>query len=471
MKKKLSYRDKLIELAYIYDVKEIKEYQKSRKNLTTGQLELILKKNKIIIPKIIDPERKGVIKNYCEPEYMEDHIEIIECDFDEKTGCIDIEHLNQILTNDVAGVYFEVPNYFGVIEKNGEIISSLCAKKGSETIVGCDPISLGILKSPIDYGADLVVGPVQPLGIHMNCGGGVSGFIASRDEEKYVREYNTLNISIAETELDGQYGFGLSLAGQTSYGLREAGKDWTGNSTYLWAISAAVYMALLGPQGFKEIGELIVQQSNYASKKISEIDGIKTCFISTIFKEFLINFDDTGLSVDEINSELRNRKIFGGKDVSKEIPELGQCALYCVTEVHTDEDIDKMVKDAEANKEADKKKRENVDARNQADSLVFSTEKSLKEHGDKVPEEDKNKITADIEELKKVKDGDDIEAIKAKTEALVQSSMKLGEAIYKQDPQAGAPQPDPSGEEPSSDKKDEKVVDAEFEEVDEDKKD
>ncbi len=300
-------------------------------------------RNKIIIPKIIDPERKGVIKNYCEPEYMEDHIEIIECDFDEKTGCIDIEHLNQILTNDVAGVYFEVPNYFGVIENNGEIISSLCAKNGSETIVGCDPISLGILKSPIDYGADLVVGPVQPLGIHMNCGGGVSGFIASRDEEKYVREYNTLNISIAETELDGQYGFGLSLAGQTSYGLREAGKDWTGNSTYLWAISAAVYMALLGPQGFKEIGELIVQQSNYASKKISEIDGIKTCFISTIFKEFLINFDDTGLSVDEINSELRNRKIFGGKDVSKEIPELGQCALYCVTEVHTDEDIDKLV--------------------------------------------------------------------------------------------------------------------------------
>ncbi len=112
-----------------------------------------------------------------------------------------------------------------------------------------------------------------------------------------------------------------------------------------------------------------------------------------------------------------------------------------------------------------------MDTKNQADSLINETEKNLKEHGDKVPEEDKNKITADIEELKKVKDSDDMEAIKAKTEALVQSSMKLGEAIYKQDPQAGAPQPDPSGEEPSSDKKDEKVVDAEFEEVDEDKKD
>ncbi len=137
----------------------------------------------------------------------------------------------------------------------------------------------------------------------------------------------------------------------------------------------------------------------------------------------------------------------------------------------SEDEIERMVKEAEENAEEDKKKRESADTKNQADSLINETEKNLKEHGDKVPEEDKNKITADIEELKKVKDSDDMDVIKAKTEALVQSSMKLGEAIYKQDPAAEAPQPDPSGEEPSSDTKDEKVVDAEFEEVDEDKKD
>ena len=138
----------------------------------------------------------------------------------------------------------------------------------------------------------------------------------------------------------------------------------------------------------------------------------------------------------------------------------------------SEEDIERMVKEAEENAEADKKKREMVDARNQADSLVNETEKNLKEHSDKVPESDKNKIEADIEELKKVKDGDNLEVIKSKTEELVQSSLKLGEAIYKQSPQGGAPQPDPSGAEPSSDKKDDdKVVDAEFEEVDENKKD
>ncbi len=138
----------------------------------------------------------------------------------------------------------------------------------------------------------------------------------------------------------------------------------------------------------------------------------------------------------------------------------------------SDEEIEKMVKEAEENAEADKKKREAVDTRNHADSLINETEKNLKENGDKIPEADRNKITEDIEELKKVKDGEDLEAIKSKTEALVQSSLKMGEAIYKQNPQGAGPQPDPSGAEPSADNtKDEKVVDAEFEEVDEDKKD
>jgi len=138
----------------------------------------------------------------------------------------------------------------------------------------------------------------------------------------------------------------------------------------------------------------------------------------------------------------------------------------------SEEDIERMVKEAEENAESDKKKRDLVDTRNQADSLINETEKNIKEHGDKISEEDKKKIEEDIEALKKIKDGEDVEIIKSKTEELVQSSLKLGEAIYKQSPQGEAPQPDPSGTEPSSDKKnDDKVVDAEFEEVDDNKKD
>ena len=97
----------------------------------------------------------------------------------------------------------------------------------------------------------------------------------------------------------------------------------------------------------------------------------------------------------------------------------------------SEEEIQKMVKDAEANKEADKKKRDTVDARNQADSLVFSTEKSLKEHGDKVSAEEKKSIEDGIEDLKKSLEGSDVEDIKKKTQSLIQVSMKLGEAVYK----------------------------------------
>ncbi len=130
----------------------------------------------------------------------------------------------------------------------------------------------------------------------------------------------------------------------------------------------------------------------------------------------------------------------------------------------SDEEIEKMVKDAEANKEADKKKRESVDVRNQADTLIHSTEKNLKEHGSKVSDAEKKAIEDGSNALKESLKGEDIEDIKKKTEALVQASMKLGEAIYKSQQST---KPD-SGKDDGKDekgKKDDNVVDADFEEV------
>ena len=135
----------------------------------------------------------------------------------------------------------------------------------------------------------------------------------------------------------------------------------------------------------------------------------------------------------------------------------------------SDEEINKMVKDAEANKEADKKKRDAVDARNQADSIVFSTEKSLKEHGDKVSAEEKKSIEQGVADLKESLKGTDIEDIKKKTQNLIQVSMKLGEAVYKsqQKDQAKTDQNDKGPKDKNNDK--ENVVDADFEDVKEDK--
>ena len=134
----------------------------------------------------------------------------------------------------------------------------------------------------------------------------------------------------------------------------------------------------------------------------------------------------------------------------------------------SDEEIEKMVKDAEANKEEDKKKRESVDARNQADTLLHSTEKNLKEHGAKVSDADKKEIEDASSDLKEAIKGTDTEAIKKKTEALVQASMKLGEAIYKsQEKKEGSSK---EGDKNDEGKKDDNVVDADFEEVKEESK-
>ena len=134
----------------------------------------------------------------------------------------------------------------------------------------------------------------------------------------------------------------------------------------------------------------------------------------------------------------------------------------------SDEEIEKMVKDAEANKDEDKKKRESVDARNQADTLIHSTEKNIKEHGAKVSDAEKKAIEDASNDLKEAIKGTDTEDIKKKTETLVQASMKLGEAIYKsQDKKEGSPKDSDKNDEA---KKNDNVVDADFEEVKEEDK-
>lgn len=298
-------------------------------------------RSKVLVPRYLDPERRAVIANYCEPAPMPSHIAMIDVASDPQTGCLDLADLQSKLTRDVAAVYFENPGYLGQIEADAEQLCALAHKVGAEAIVGVDPVSLGILAAPGTYGADIVVGSIQPLGIHMNCGGGLGGFIASRDEPRYAHEYPTLMISIAETT-HGEYGFGMALMHQCSYGSREEGKDWTGNSTYLWAVASAVYMSALGPEGFRELGETVIQRAHYCAKLLADIPGVRVPRSRGFFKEFVVNFDGTGKSVAQISAALLARGIFGGLDLSTSFPDLGQSALYCVTEVHALEDLQRL---------------------------------------------------------------------------------------------------------------------------------
>jgi glycine dehydrogenase subunit 1 len=300
-------------------------------------------RSEVLIPRSIAPDRLSVIRNYCEPVEMASHIDVTLVDYDAETGQLDLADLRRKLSERTAAIYFDNPNFLGLIESNGGEISELAHQHGAEVVVGVDPSSLGVLRAPADYGADIVAATMQPLGVHMNCGGGSAGFIASRDEERYVREYPTLVMTIAPTSEPGEHGFGNVLVEQTSYGSRDQGKDWTGNSTYLWTVAGAVYMSLMGPAGFRELGQLILQRSHYAARALDALPGVRVTFPNGFFKEFVVNFDKTGRTVSEINARLRRHGIFGGKDLSADFPELGQAALYCITEVHSQTDIDRLI--------------------------------------------------------------------------------------------------------------------------------
>ena len=289
---------------------------------------------KALVTGTMSPERLAIVRNYCAPD-----IQIATLRYDGETGGLDLDDLREKLSGETACLYFENPSYLGSFEARGQEIADMAHASGAELIVGVDPISLGIIAPPPDYGADIVCGDLQPLGIHMNYGGGQSGFIATRDEERYVMEYPSRLFGICPTSEPGEYAFGDVAYDRTSFGHhRHEAKEYVGTQTALWGITAGVYLSLMGPKGMREVGETILQKAAYARSILDEIPGVKTRFPG--FKEFVADFSGTGKSVAEINTALLERGIFGGIDLSGSFPKLGQSALYCVTEVRTKTEID-----------------------------------------------------------------------------------------------------------------------------------
>ena len=299
-------------------------------------------RKEVLLPQSLSPETLMVIRNYVKG-VPDPQVEIELVEFDAETGLLKLADLRSKISSRTAGVLIENPSYLGFLETEAETIGAIAREHGAEFLVYTDPISLGVIAPPAQYGATFACGDVHSLGIHMQCGGGQGGFIATPDDMRLIAEFKDLMFGLTETIVEGEYGFGEVLFDRTSYGSREKGKEFTGTTTGLWAITAGVYLALMGPKGMEEVGQTIMQKSQYAAKRISTISGVQRSFPTPFFKEFVVNFDGTGKSVQEINKGLLNHKIFGGKDISSEFPELGQCALYCVTEIMTKEDIDQLV--------------------------------------------------------------------------------------------------------------------------------
>lgn len=296
-------------------------------------------RSEVLVARPIGADKLSRIKDYCKPE--------ITCRLipSEAGGArLDLECLRRAISPRTAAVYFENPCYLGPIEIRGQTVADLAHAAGALCVVSVDPISLGVLAPPAHYGADIVCGDIQPLGMHMQFGGGQAGFIATRDEPRFVMEYPSRLFGIAPTRVAGEYGFGDVAYERTSFAAREAGKEWVGTAAALWGITAGVYLALLGPHGMREIGESIMTRTRYAMMRLARVEGITLPFYdSPHFTEFVVNFDRTGLTVRQVNDRLLEAGIHGGKDLSGELPELGRSALYCITEVHSQDDIDRLV--------------------------------------------------------------------------------------------------------------------------------
>lgn len=263
--------------------------------------------------------------------------------YDPRTGSIDLEQLESLLSSKIGSVYLEVPSYLGFLETRAAEVGQVAHRNGSMVVVGVDPSSLGILASPRSYGADIVCGEIQPLGVHMSYGGGLAGFIATPHEDRFISACPTLLVSILPTERQGEYVFDWANFEHVSYALREKSHDFAGTTQTIWAIVAAVYLALMGPKGMQELGLTIMERARYAADVLSRVPGvIGSVFEATNYKEFVVNFEATGKSVREVNRSLRERGIFGGLDLTGNFRELGNCALYCVTEIHRKEDIDRL---------------------------------------------------------------------------------------------------------------------------------
>jgi len=293
----------------------------------------------VLISRGINADKLSKIVDYLKPD-----IEVELLDFDPLNGLIDLSSLKKLVADNQAAIYFENPSYFGGIETQVDQIAELAHHHGALCVVNVEPISLGVLNPPVEYGADIVCGDIQSLGMHMSFGGGHAGFIATRDEEQYVMEYPSRLFGIAPTIVEGEYGFGDVAYERTSFAKREGGKEWVGTASALWGITAGVYLALMGPQGMYDVGEAIMQRTRYTMNKIDQIEGLQVMFSSAPhFREFVVNFDGAGKEAAQVNQDLLERGIFGGKDLSTEFPKLGESALYCVTEVHSLEDIDRLV--------------------------------------------------------------------------------------------------------------------------------
>jgi glycine dehydrogenase subunit 1 len=300
-------------------------------NRVTGRTEFLY-------PHHIHPERLATLRAYSEPV----GIKLVEVQNNPENGQINLEDVEDKVCDQTAGLYVENPSYLGPLITNLQELAKVMHDSGGLLVAGVDPTSLGLVKPPGQYGADIAVGEGQPLGSYPNYGGPLLGIFGARDDPRLLRQVPGRIIGMT-TARGGETGYCMVLQTREQHIRREKATSNICSNEALLAIRAAVYLALLGPEGMRSLGEYVTTMSNYLARLLSETSGIEApYFAAPHFKEFTVRLTKKGKTVPALNQNLLAQGIFGGLPLERDFPELEEACLLCVTERHTREDLEKM---------------------------------------------------------------------------------------------------------------------------------
>lgn len=295
--------------------------------LSAGQT----RKKKVLVSETVHPESRAVLETYAAGQY----IEVVEVP--SQDGVTDLTVLKERMDDDVAAVIVQYPNFFGQVEPLREIEAIAHQGKGM-FVVSSNPLSLGLLTPPGQFGADIVVGDAQPFGIPTQFGGPHCGYFATTT--KLMRKIPGRLVGQTVDE-NGKRGFVLTLQAREQHIRRDKATSNICSNQALNALAASVAMTALGKQGVKEMATQNLSKTHYAYNAL-KASGVDVVFNGPFFNELVVKLPQ---SSKEVNQKLLAKHIIGGYGLGRDYHELKDHMLLAFTELRTKEEIDQLVKE------------------------------------------------------------------------------------------------------------------------------
>ncbi|HWH79480.1 MAG TPA: aminomethyl-transferring glycine dehydrogenase subunit GcvPA, partial [Candidatus Binatus sp.] len=290
-------------------------------------------KRRVLVSRALHPQYRAVIATYLK-NLVDIQLEEVVVD---DSGGTDVDALMRQLDDRSMCVLVGYPNFFGVIEDLASI-KAACTKVGAQLLsVTAEPMALGLLKPPGQFGVDIAVGEGQSLGVPMNLGGPAFGFFAC--QKNFVRNIPGRLVG-ATVDSEGQRGFVLTLATREQHIRREKATSNICTSQTLCALAATVYMALLGKSGLRRIAEINLTRAHFAHDRLIKQAGLESAFSGPFFNEFVLR----GKNLEARFASCEKEKILPGIRLDAWYPELRDSFLTCVTEMNEREEIERLVR-------------------------------------------------------------------------------------------------------------------------------